>query len=299
MAMTAEAQTAGSVLVVDDSPETLRFLTDALEEAGFTVFVASSGAEALEVTADKRPEVILMDAVMPGMDGFVTTRRIKADPRLAHLPVIFMTGLSDTEHVVTGLEAGGVDYLTKPIVADELVARIKVHAANARKARSISLALDAAGRALVGVNSDGELLWTTPQAEELVRAPGSVAPDVLPDVAGWLTGGNAMPLTITAPTGLKVQLTFNAQLGPDEYLLSIADASADASAVFRSRLSLTGREAEVLLWLTRGKSNKDIGEILGLSTRTVDKHLEQVYSKLGVENRISAAMIALRYLDRN
>ncbi len=132
------------VLVVDDSPDTLRMLTDALEEAGMTVLVALEGAQALAIVGKITPDVILMDAVMPSIDGFETTRRLKRNKTLAHVPVIFMTGLTETQDIVKGLEAGGVDYVTKPIVPDELLARIRVHLANARLANSARAALKAA-----------------------------------------------------------------------------------------------------------------------------------------------------------
>lgn len=120
------------VLVVDDSPETLSLLTDALEDAGVTVLVAVEGANALTLVEQITPDVILLDAIMPGMDGFETCRRLKALKALAHVPVIFMTGLSETEHIVKGLDAGGVDYVTKPVVPNEIIARMRVHLANAR-----------------------------------------------------------------------------------------------------------------------------------------------------------------------
>src|ERR1700742_5106483 len=104
------------VLVVDDSPETLRMLTDAIEQAGMTVLVARESEAALSIIERVLPDVILMDALMPGTDGFETCRRLKQNKALAHVPVIFMTGLSDTEHIIEGLEAGGGDYVTKPIV---------------------------------------------------------------------------------------------------------------------------------------------------------------------------------------
>ena len=78
------------------------------------------------------PDIVLLDAVMPGMDGFETCRRLKRDAGLDNVPIIFMTGLAETEHIVRGLEAGGVDYVTKPIVIEEMLARIRVHLANAR-----------------------------------------------------------------------------------------------------------------------------------------------------------------------
>ncbi len=94
---------------------------------------------------------------MPGMDGFETCRRIKRDAGLSNVPVIFMTGLAETEHIVRGLEAGGVDYVTKPIVIEEMLARIRVHLANARLAQSARAALDVSGRFLLAVNRKGKV----------------------------------------------------------------------------------------------------------------------------------------------
>src|SRR5688572_19408741 len=114
-----------TVLVVDDTPESLGFLTDTLDGAGYTVLIATDGESALRLVDQITPDLVLLDAVMPGLDGFETCRRLKKKPSLAHLPVIFMTGLSETEHVVKGLAAGGVDYVAKPIVVEELLARMR------------------------------------------------------------------------------------------------------------------------------------------------------------------------------
>ena len=176
------------VLVVDDSPDTLRMLTDAIEEAGMTVLVAREGEHALSIVEKVTPDVILMDAVMPGTDGFETCRRLKQNRALAHVPVIFMTGLTDSEHMIEGLEAGGVDYVTKPIVPGELLARIRVHLANARMAQSARTALDVFGRFLLAVDSAGKVMWCTPQAARLLGTALSdfdtegyiVPPDVRP-----------------------------------------------------------------------------------------------------------------------
>ena len=163
-----KSETRDIVLVVDDLPETLRLLTDALEEAGMTVLVAREGAHALSIVEKVIPDVILMDALMPGIDGFATCRRLKQNRALAHVPIIFMTGLTDTEHIIKGLEAGGVDYVTKPIVPGELLARIRVHLANARMAHSARAALDAFGRFLLAASHTGRVLWYTPQAAKLL-----------------------------------------------------------------------------------------------------------------------------------
>src|ERR1700754_4710799 len=155
-------------LVVDDSPETLRLLTDALDGAGMTVMVALDGASAMRIVDQITPDIVLLDAVMPGMDGFETCRRLKRDAGLDHVPIIFMTGLAETEHIVRGLEAGGVDYVTKPIVVEEMLARIRVHLANARMTQSARAALDVSGRYLLAVSGQGKILWATPQAQKLL-----------------------------------------------------------------------------------------------------------------------------------
>jgi DNA-binding NarL/FixJ family response regulator len=284
------------VLVVDDLPDSLSVLTDALEHAGLTILVAGDGLTALGVVERIAPDLILLDASMPGLDGFETCRRLKASKTAAHIPVIFMTGLSETEHVIAGLEAGGVDYVTKPIVIEELLARIRVHLANARMSHSAQMALDASGRYLLAVDQSGRVKWATPQAASLLAAGLAGAADLPDEVRAWLQqigAGAEAPLIFDGVR--RLEFSSVGRLGPDEILLRLAEAGADAGFLQR-QLRLTAREAEVLLWIGRGKSNRDISEILGISPRTVNKHLEQVFEKLGVENRASAAALAVRAL---
>lgn len=292
------------VLVVDDSPDTLGFLTEAIERSGATVLIAVAGDLALALVDEVTPDVILLDAVMPGMDGFETCRRLKAKPHLSGVPVIFMTGLSETEHIVRGLDAGGVDYVTKPIAPDEILARIRTHLAGARSARSARTALDTMGRTLLAVSAAGKVLWCTPQAGQVIAtlAPAQDGTLVLPgEAAGWLraclAGTPPGSLTLKARTGPSYALTFVGGTA-DEILLRLSrDDPALSLALLRASLPVTAREADVLFWLSQGKSSRDIGEILGLSHRTVTKHLEAIYAKLGVENRTAASMIANRYLQ--
>lgn len=295
-------------LVVDDSPETLRLLTDALDSAGMTVMVALDGVSAMRIVDQITPDIVLLDAVMPGMDGFETCKRLKRDAGLDGVPIIFMTGLAETEHIVRGLEAGGVDYVTKPIVVEEMLARIRVHLANARMTQSARAALDVSGRYLLAVNNAGKLLWTTPQARKLLSDTLAGADDdfVLPEpMPQWLDqvqkGKSAKTATMASfPGNEQLRLQYMGKLGPNEFLLRLAkDTNGDMPAEFSSLLGLTTRESQVLSWLSKGKTNRDIAQILGLSPRTVDKHLEQIYSKLGVENRTAAAAIAVNATHRN
>jgi len=305
--MSIESKKRDVALVVDDSPETLRLLTDALDGAGMTVMVALDGAAAMRIIDQITPDIVLLDAVMPGIDGFETCRRLKRDAGLANVPVIFMTGLAETEHIVRGLEAGGVDYVTKPIVIEEMLARIRVHLGNARMTQSARAALDVSGRFLFAVNRQGDVLWATPQAQKLMSDhQGAQADDFVlsPSLLQWLeqakAKGSSKSQAATLPENPQLRLYYMGETAPNEFLLRLSREAGTAPPVeFTSELGLTTREGEVLAWLSKGKTNRDIAQILGLSPRTVDKHLEQIYAKLGVENRTAAAAIATNATRRN
>ncbi|CAA9416529.1 MAG: Two-component transcriptional response regulator, LuxR family [uncultured Ramlibacter sp.] len=295
------------VLVVDDVPDNLAVLHDALDESGYTVLVATSGAAALARAAVALPDIVLLDAMMPGMDGFEVARQLKATPQTAHIPIIFMTGLTETEHLVAALEAGGVDYVTKPIKPKEVLARMNVHMQGARQARQTRNALDAFGYASIAVRvSDGRLLWQTPLARELLQAYyGAARPQAPEAVLAWLRRHVSEAIQLVEPPRLTAEmgarrLTFrlHQQIGQEEeggdWLIVMREVS-DAAVIEAMSLAfkLTAREAEVLYWVVKGKINRDIADIVGASAATVKKHLERVYAKLGVETRTAAAAMAM------
>lgn len=296
-----------TILVVDDNPESLRFLVDTLSGADMTVLIARSGEATLALLGEVQPDLILMDALMPGLSGIETTQAIKGDPATAHIPVIFMTGLNDPEHVVAALGTGGVDYVRKPIVIEELLARIRVHLANARSSFRSRLALGLAGRSLAAVGADGALVWCTPQAEALFvkidpawHADSGVLPEALVQAADSLAATDtlqpAQPVRVSL-RGMEFDLARAESDRPGELLLRITEVREDGKiAALRKQGGLTRREAEVLLWVSYGKTNRTISEILGISPRTVNKHLEQVFRKLGVETRAAATAIAVRLM---
>ncbi|GAX42962.1 response regulator receiver sensor signal transduction histidine kinase [Tolypothrix sp. NIES-4075] len=118
-----------SILIVDDTPNNIRVLFDILHGAGFKVSVVKSGELALEKVSFIKPDLILLDVMMPGIDGFETCRRLKLDENTREIPIIFMTALSDVQNKVKGLQLGAVDYITKPIQVEEVIARVNVHLA--------------------------------------------------------------------------------------------------------------------------------------------------------------------------
>lgn len=120
---------AYTILMVDDTPANLGVVAEHLEEHNFRVVVAQDGEEALMRAQLILPDLILLDVMMPGIDGFETCRRLKACASTSAIPIIFMTALSDTHDKINGFNAGGVDYVTKPFQIEEVVARVNVHLA--------------------------------------------------------------------------------------------------------------------------------------------------------------------------
>lgn len=310
------------VLIVDDVPDNLSVLHDALDESGYTVLVATGGEAALQRALQALPDIVLLDAMMPGMDGFEVAKRLKAMPETAHIPIIFMTGLTETEHLVAALEAGGVDYVTKPIKPKEVMARMGVHLQGARRARQEARqagqarnALDAFGYASITVRmggaADGKLVWQTPLARDLLmRYYGTSAPQTPEPVLNWLRRHLVEAERQIEPPRLAVEfgprrLTFRLHQqtgdgdGSADWLIVMREISDDAVVEAMSlSFKLTAREAEVLYWVVKGKTNRDIGDILGSSPATVKKHLERVYAKLGVETRTAAAGMAMNRIKQ-
>lgn len=129
---------ARTILIVDDMPANLGVLTTHLEREGYLAVVAQGGEEGIERAAFVRPDLILLDVMMPGMDGFEACRRLKADPATRDIPVIFMTALSDTGDKLAGFAAGAVDYVTKPLNGAEVLARIDTHLSLYRLRRQLA-----------------------------------------------------------------------------------------------------------------------------------------------------------------
>ncbi len=299
----------GVVLVVDDAPETLRLLCDALALEGYTVLVARDAVEALERFEMAVPDAVLLDAVMPGDNGFTLCRRLKAEPSWAHVPVIFMTGLAETEQIVEGFSSGGVDYVVKPLKIPEVLARLATHLRNAHVTRLAREAVDVAGLGVVLLDRQGRMAWRSPQAMRWLAAAVRPAQDVgaAPSQEAvaqraWLQQAVRHGETLSELSdGSQLQARFLGQAGPGEtmILLRVLGPSVDAAHKRLSSAALTPRETEVLSWLAKGKTNRDIADILGMSPRTVNKHLEHIFEKLGVETRTAAAAIASSLLQES
>ncbi len=283
-----------TILAVDDDPDSLNLLNLTLSEHGFTVLVANSGMQALNVLHKVQADLILLDAIMPGMDGFETCQAIKhINP---DAPVIFMTGLSDTEHVVQGLSKGAVDYLVKPLNHDELIARVKVHLNNAQQARISKQALESAGQHLAAIDSDGHVNWTTAQANTYIKSLNNK--DLL-TLIEWLKQAQSNDVLELLHEDNTLSLTYLTLQKESSHLIKFRSSDLKlAKQTLKLKLKITRREADVLYWVAKGKTDWEISKILSISERTVNKHLEQIFRKLGVNNRTSASAMALNGLNQ-
>ena len=291
-----EVRSGDIVLVVDDVPRSLGALCIDLEAQGYTVLVASDGESALTRLDLVTPDAILLDALMPGLDGFETCRRVKAHPEWSHIPVIFMTGLSETSHIVKGFEAGGVDYVVKPVRTPEVLARLATHVRNSRAVRQARDAIDVGGHGVLMVDAHQRMAWRSPRAQTwLAEFFAEESDDAC---MAWLNSGTQMSGGVCARTlagrALTARRLGGVGLGEVMWLLSLGAVNVAPSRL--STASLTPRETEVLSWVAKGKTNRDVADILCMSPRTVNKHLEHVFEKLGVETRAAAAALASREL---
>ena len=297
------------VLIVDDVPDNVAVLHDALDESGYTVLVANSGKAALEVAAKTEPDIILLDAIMPEMDGFEVCRALKANNKTSQIPVIFMTGLTETEMVVAAFEAGVSDYVTKPVRINEVLVRITSQLQTSSHVRQARSALDAFGQAAIAITPEnGKIVWQTSLARDWMHdyflddSSLSEARELLtpPKVFNWVKEAYQADVTGKTLESLIIiqsakRLTFSpADISSDEQWVIVLREESDAAQIeaLIHIFKLTNRESEVLYWTIKGKTSRDIGDILGSSPRTVNKHLEHVFVKLGVETRTAAASLA-------
>lgn len=295
----------GIVLVVDDSPENLSLVMNILENGGFTTLLSQSAEHALSILLEVDVDLVLLDALMPEIDGFQMCTEMKKMPKYHDIPVIFMTGLSEQKDIVQAFNVGSVDYIIKPIQPAELLARVQTHLKNARTTRAVYRAIDFSGRHFLAMDEHGKILWFTPQVPCMLDYTLAVGSSSLPeDIVRWYQRCITEPITVepyykytNKNQNFNVNLAYMGQPDAGEFLLRLTIEKDDDKIIsLQKRLNLTAREAEVLFWIAKGKTNRDIAEILSISHRTVNKHLEQSYIKIGVENRAAATARVLQAL---
>jgi DNA-binding response OmpR family regulator/DNA-binding CsgD family transcriptional regulator len=287
--------TLGTVMIVDDTPANLAVLSDALQEQGYRVLVATDGYSALEQLRYIKPDVILLDGMMPGMDGFETCQRIKQDRTTQSIPILFMTALGDIDNLLRGFNEGAIDYIVKPFRHEEVLARVGAQVSQRRLLARVEQTLQENALAALAIDRSGVVTWLTQHAAQMFEA------DAI-HIAQPLPGALLEPVLRSAENGTaKIYYRdLSLKIAPcgygSEYLILLQKNGNhwDADAL-RGDLGLTAREAEILMWISRGKTNREIGTILDTSPRTVNKHLEHIFEKLGVGTRSAAVSVALQH----
>ena len=293
-----------TLLIVDDTPDNIAVLFDFLIEHGFKVLVCESGQAALNTLEVEEPDLILLDVMMPGIDGFETCRRLKTLPAGQEVPVFFMTALGAPFDKVRGLQAGAVDYITKPVYPQEVLARIQTHleirrlqkdlleqndrlaTALQRSIHAESLLRSTLDRALVILRQPNlELLFSTRHAAAFLDDPANLETlrNALRDHHDTFTLGNGETYVIDLGAEDPAAGTLLLNLTPRRRVPEPQDLRA---------LGLTPRESEILFWIAQGKTSPEIAIILGMQICTVKKHVENILPKLGVETRLAAALQA-------
>jgi DNA-binding NarL/FixJ family response regulator len=287
-----------------------------MERAGYSVESISSGVQALAQAASQAPDLLLLDGQLQDVDSLAMARHWQGLASATHCPVIFLADSAQPTQLVQALQVGCADVVHKPVRPHELLARSAMHLAGARERRQTRNALDAFGYATMTVRpSDGRLMWQTALSRELLARYCPVHPPyasrTAPQVQEWLQacmralerGEAPRHLTLYQDKGARLVLRLHQQTGDhasdgvkedlldaDDWLIVMRELSDHAvMQAMSAAFTLTAREAEVLYWVVKGKTNKDIGDILGGSPMTVKKHLERVFVKLGVETRTAAA----------
>jgi CheY-like chemotaxis protein/DNA-binding CsgD family transcriptional regulator len=311
MAINREFYAASSiVMIVDDTPGNLALLSDTLSESGYRVLVATDGVSALEQIEYLKPDIILLDVMMPGIDGFETCNRLKSDPKTAAIPVLFMTALSDLDNLLRGFGEGAVDYLVKPIRPPEVLARVEAQLIQARNIERAENALNNGPYSAMTITPECIITWLPiaglrwlgeflqlPVLPETIKVGSRLPSPILEWVKRQFDTPEPIEQTALESTrnGVKFSLKLASCLNSTEYLVVMEKRSGEWNLdAVKSSLGLTFREAEILMWISRGKTNKEVGLILGSSPRTVNKHLEHIFEKLGVFTRAAAVSIAVQ-----
>ena len=320
MEIDPDAPARPQILIVDDLPANLGVLLGVLDGAGYDILVATSGESALARLAYMQPDLILLDVNMPGLDGYETCRRLKTDARWRDVPVLFLTAQDDPVDKVRGFEAGAVDYITKPLHAEEVLARVRAHlqiralqqalaennellkTAITRRLEAEAQLQQSLDRAVLLVDEDGGVEFCTRLARRLLERyfPEHRGTGVLPPaMSAWLTAGlTTGPWRVEQTENwLEVRIFASGQSSACLMLLLEEKLRAVNSPAKLLQLGLTAREAEVLYWAAHGKSNQEVALILAASLNTVKKHVANLLVKMGAESRLTAALQAAELLE--
>ncbi len=310
--MLPRRQQPWKILLIDDNIANLKVAVEHLEAYSFMILTALDGASGLQRAELTQPHLILLDVQMPGIDGIETCRRLKANPQTAAIPVILMTVLSETADKVRGLEAGAVDYITKPFEAVELLARVRTHIA----LHALQLDLEAqvtertaALKAEIEQRRQAQeekelLLLTLRQMLETALASEQQHDQALSAERAMLEQVSACletvqhevergTLSATAPELALARELLHTLLQQTATAAALSDdqPSADENPLER----LTAREQEVVQLIVDGKTSAEIADLLAIERGTVSTYRKRIMHKLEVHDLAALIKLVFRY----
>lgn len=294
-----------TILIVDDTPTNLRVAVDYLRAYSYRVLIARSGESGIERAELGKPDLILLDVGLPGIDGYETCRRLKANPDTHDIPIIFMTALSDVRDKVAAFDAGGVDFVTKPVEERELLARVRSQLKIGELTRRLAdYALQAEERA---ANSEADMKAYRAETDRLSRAVRSHGENIRELTGQWKAAldGPDKELHSSLLTAHLQQARDVLPIAGSEELqaarghviiaLELLGTGAPAAPKEDPLRVLSDREREIVELLVEGYTTKEIAYELNLARSTVSTHRKRLMDKLGVEDLSSVIKLALGY----
>ncbi|MDR2093309.1 MAG: response regulator [Azoarcus sp.] len=272
------------ILVVDDSIDTLAGLSEALFATGHAVLAARSATEALERFEIAVPDGALIDAVMPGINGFDLCRRIKSVPAWAHVPVIFMTDPGDEGQIVSSYLSGGADYMNKPLRIPEVLARLTPHLGGTA-VRLARAAADIPDMGCVIVDNPGRIVWRSPQASRWLCGASGANGDAMRRMLD--EAARNVEVARELPGGRRLLLRSLGASGPGEYMIVMCLDSSPAAQRLR-QANLTPYETETFAWFLKGKDRVEVARIMGSTPADMAERARRIFDRLGIRFTLGA-----------
>ncbi|MGE0087340.1 MAG: response regulator [Desulfococcaceae bacterium] len=313
---TPEKKKKSFILLVDDNPENLSLLASLLQQHRYHAAIVKSGMNALKFVTSHKPELILMDVMMPDMDGFEVCLRLKSDPATCDIPVIFLSALADTAAITKGFEVGGQDYITKPFQREEVLARVRLHLqlrqmqSALQEARSeLEKKVEERTAELLNVcinlkNRDRELAAKTKDLEEMNTALQVLMgnrEEYRKQVERTLIF-NMNSFVFPLLDRLRESRMNSVQTSYlDDIILNLKEICSPFMCRMNAEFQqLSPAEIRVVNLIRHGKSSKEIAHMMNLSQRTVENHRNSIRKKIGLQNKkISLRTCLVSFGEKN
>lgn len=267
------------ILIIDDEFEILQLIDAIISCDDYEIELLSDSTKAISFIEKSKPDLILLDVNMPEVNGFILCKKLKERGELKDIPVIFLTGLNDVKHVSKGFEVGAVDYIAKPVKAEELIARVKTHLELKGYRDKLE---DIIAEKLEEINSQKRLLEQKNSALLEVLDQYSAEKDRQKESFRLNLSNSVMPIMAKLKTVLSRD---------NEDLYNLLESSINSCAdsygikVNEKFSSLSTKEREICLMIKNGMTSKEIAEMLAISIDTVSTHRKRIRKKLGLDNQ--------------